>query len=230
MKTTFALLLLSISSSSVFSIDNNAEDLNYNNAHVKVLAAQPQCYNIGDPCKVDSDCLTGGFNPCNKCGTSHGTQYYKRCYSEPVTFEPTPAPTEVGMCGQSCWNNADCKSQYAGTWNPCMVCSRNHGAKAGTRYMCIDPSTYEKTSGGDVCDGVATSRKQDCKDYCQSGPGSNHRRYRYRWSYDSDEYKCVCKYDGRVCVTSRYEENGEDEVEVSEDYFDSNSADFFEEE
>ena len=90
-----------------------------------------QCYNIGDPCKVDSDCLAGGFNPCNKCGTSHGTQYYKRCYSEPVTFEPTPAPTEVGMCGQSCWNNADCKSQYAGTWNPCMVCSRNHGAKAG---------------------------------------------------------------------------------------------------
>ena len=271
MKTTFALLLLSISSSSVFSIDNNAEDLNYNlqnSAHVEVLAeatprqrcyrrcnrsrwqrncrakcdrrspaptpapvepAQPQCYNIGDPCKVDSDCLTGGFNPCNKCGTSHGTQYYKRCYSEPVTFEPTPAPTEVGMCGQSCWNNADCKSQYAGTWNPCMVCSRNHGAKAGTRYMCIDTSTYEKTSGGDVCDGVATSRKQDCKDYCQSGPGSNHRRYRYRWSYDSDEYKCTCN-NGRVCVTPRYEENGKDEVKVSEDYFDSNSADFFQEE
>jgi hypothetical protein len=192
MKTTFALLLLSISSSSVFSIDNNAEVLNFNlqnSAHVEVLAeatprqqcfkqcsrrsnkspswhrncsekcnrrypaptpapvepAQPQCYNIGDPCDVDSDCLTGGFNPCNKCGTSHGTQYYKRCYSEPETPFPTPAPVEVGMCGQSCWNNADCKSQYVGTWNPCMVCSRNHGAQAGTRYMCIDPSTYEET-------------------------------------------------------------------------------------
>ena len=81
-------------------------------------------------------------------------------------------------------------------------------------------------SVGDVCDGVATSRKQDCKDYCRSGPGSNKRRYGYSWSYDRDEYKCTCN-NGRVCVTPRYEENGKDEV--SEDYF-VESADFFEEE
>merc|ERR1712003_373564 len=44
-------------------------------------APSPQCYNLGDSCTRDSDCRTGGFNPCQKCGDKVGTQYYNRCYN-----------------------------------------------------------------------------------------------------------------------------------------------------
>ena len=86
-----------------------------------------QCYNLGDSCEKDSDCLTGGFNPCNKCGTKHGTQYYKRCYGEPA---PTPAPTyEPVQCynlGESCERDSDC---LTGGFNPCTRCGNTHGTQ-----------------------------------------------------------------------------------------------------
>jgi hypothetical protein len=41
-----------------------------------------QCNTYDEPCKRDSDCTQGGFNPCTKCGTQKGTRYYRRCYGE----------------------------------------------------------------------------------------------------------------------------------------------------
>ncbi|EJK63700.1 hypothetical protein THAOC_15629 [Thalassiosira oceanica] len=42
----------------------------------------PQCNTYNEPCKRDSDCMQGGFNPCTKCGTQRGTRYYRRCFGE----------------------------------------------------------------------------------------------------------------------------------------------------
>lgn len=91
---------------------------------------QSQCYNHGQHCNADSDCLTGGYNPCTTCGQNH------QCYT------PPNEPEDVGMCGLPCNNNNDCKSQYVGTYNPCMVCSRYTG-NVGTQWVCIDPSEME---------------------------------------------------------------------------------------
>jgi len=88
---------------------------------------QPQCYNLGDECETDDDCLTGGFNPCNKCGTTPGTEYYHQCYAEPVeTPAPTPAPSEL-QCynfGDECETDEDCMT---GGFNPCTKCGKTHG-------------------------------------------------------------------------------------------------------
>lgn len=92
--------------------------------------SEPQCYNLGDECETDDDCLTGGFNPCNKCGTSHGTEYYQRCYAEPVeTPAPTPAPYEQPQCynlGDECETDDDCMT---GGFNPCNKCGATHGTE-----------------------------------------------------------------------------------------------------
>ena len=94
--------------------------------------SEPQCYNLGDECETDDDCLTGGFNPCNKCGTTEGTEYYQRCYSEPEeTPAPTPAPYEQPQCynlGDECETDDDCKT---GGFNPCTKC----GTTRGTLYF-----------------------------------------------------------------------------------------------
>ena len=160
MKTSLTLILLSVSTSTVFSMQTDTNDITFlQGAHNKHQCynhctrhngkstqwidqckadcdeeydpSPPppnQCYNLGDPCEKDSDCLTGGFNPCNKCGTKHGTQYYKRCYGEPA---PTPAPTyEPVQCynlGESCEQDSDC---WQGGTNMCTRCGNTHG----TRY------------------------------------------------------------------------------------------------
>ena len=51
-----------------------------NTAEIALLSAQ--CNTYDKPCKRDSDCIQGGFNPCTKCGTQKGTRYYRRCYRE----------------------------------------------------------------------------------------------------------------------------------------------------
>jgi len=35
----------------------------------------------GNSCGRDSDCQVGGYNPCSRCGTQHGTIMYRRCYA-----------------------------------------------------------------------------------------------------------------------------------------------------
>jgi len=111
---------------------------------------QPQCYNLGDECETDDDCMTGGFNPCNKCGTTHGTEYYQRCYSEPEeTPAPTPAPTEL-QCynlGGECETDEDCMT---GGFNPCTKCGTTHG----TLY-------FQKCYGGDDEDAVLIDSEED---------------------------------------------------------------------
>lgn len=85
-----------------------------------------QCYNLGEECNEDSDCLQGGFNPCNKCGTSHGTQYYKRCYHEDPQ---TPAPITPIQCynlGEECDQDSDC---WQGGTNMCTTCGSSHGTQ-----------------------------------------------------------------------------------------------------
>merc|ERR1712176_876321 len=96
-----------------------------------------QCYNLGDKCEVDSDCLTWGFNPCNKCGQYVGTRYYKRCYAEEPTPEPTPAPFQCYNLGQRCTRNQDC---HTGGVNFCQKC----GTAVGTRYYHQCYSSYEE--------------------------------------------------------------------------------------
>ena len=110
-----------------------------------------QCYSLGDECETDDDCLTGGFNPCNKCGTSHGTEYYQRCYAEPVeTPAPTPAPYEQPQCynlGDECETDDDCMT---GGFNPCNKCGTTHG----TLY-------FQKCYGGDDEDAVLIESEED---------------------------------------------------------------------
>eukprot|EP01083_Nonionella_stella_P195823 720969_1 len=137
MKTTIALFLLSVSSSSVLSITasaNNADELNSNLRHtsnIKLLEdTSQQCNALGDKCKKDSDCDKGGFGPCNKCGTDKGTRYYKKCYLEPPpTRKPTPSPTPptCNALGDKCKKDSDCAQ---GGVNPCNKC----GTDKGTRY------------------------------------------------------------------------------------------------
>lgn len=76
---------------------------------------------------------------------------------------------------------------------------------------------------------VANNRT-NCSIYCRRGPikrGQWHSGH--NWSYDRDSFKCVC-HDGRKCEEPRNEGEDSDEEHVSADYFDSNSADQFEEE
>ena len=96
---------------------------------------------------------------CGKCGQYEGTRYYHRCYKEeaPETPSPTPAPAEPGMCGKQCAHDRDCKSQYAGTYNPCMKCSRHHRHHRGTMWMCIDPRKEDEMIGAnDLLDADVT--------------------------------------------------------------------------
>lgn len=144
---------------------------------------QPQCYNLGQTCDRDSDCRKGGFNPCTTCGGSKNDEYYHRCYTPDETPRPTPSPNEPGMCRVSCYNDSDCKSEYAGTYNPCMLCSRNHGAAAGTRYMCIEPPETPSPTPTDDDDWDRTN-SQPCnyKDTHKGGTG--------------------CRVPGQICVKS----------------------------
>ena len=124
--------------------------------------SEPQCYNLGDECETDDDCLTGGFNPCNKCGTTKGTEYYQRCYSEPEeTPAPTPAPYEQPQCynlGDECETDDDCMT---GGFNPCNKCGKTRGTEYYQR--CYSDETPAPTSApsepqpqcynlGDECD------------------------------------------------------------------------------
>lgn len=98
----------------------------------------PQCYNLGESCNKNSDCWEGGTNFCQVCGDEPGTDNHKTCYNPPPE-PPTPSPQDVGQCGLPCNNNNDCKSEYVGTYNPCVVCSRYTG-DVGTQWVCVDPS------------------------------------------------------------------------------------------
>jgi len=212
MKTTIALFLLSVvSSSNVQSItasENNADELNFNlrhTANIKLLEGaqnkhqcynhcqrhtgksnqwiknceedcdrqydpptpaptELQCYNLGDECETDDDCLTGGFNPCNKCGTTKETEYYQRCYSEPEESPaPTPAPYEQPQCynlGDKCETDDDCMT---GGFNPCNKCGKNRGTEyyqrcysdetpAPTPEPTPAPSELQCYNLGDKCD------------------------------------------------------------------------------
>ena len=78
---------------------------------------------------------------------------------------------------------------------------------------------------------VANNRS-DCSTYCRHGPikrGQWHSGH--NWHYDKHSFKCVC-HDGRKCEEPRNEgTDSDEELEyASADYFDSNSADHFEEE
>lgn len=97
-------------------------------------STESQCYNHGQHCKRDSDCWTGGYNPCTTCSSNN------KCYT-PET--PAPSPADVGQCGVPCTNNHDCKSQYVGTYNPCTLCSK-YGGAAGTQWVCIDPTEMDE--------------------------------------------------------------------------------------
>jgi len=123
-----------------------------------------QCYNLGDECETDDDCLTGGFNPCNKCGTTHGTEYYQRCYAEPVeTPAPTPAPYEQPQCynlGDECETDNDCMT---GGFNPCNKCGKTRGTDyyqrcysdetpAPTPEPTPSPTELQCYNLGDECD------------------------------------------------------------------------------
>jgi len=123
-----------------------------------------QCYNLGDECETDDDCLTGGFNPCNKCGTTKETEYYQRCYSEPEESPaPTPAPYEQPQCynlGDKCETDDDCMT---GGFNPCNKCGKNRGTEyyqrcysdetpAPTPEPTPAPSELQCYNLGDKCD------------------------------------------------------------------------------
>lgn len=143
MKTSIvAIAILFVSSSSFTTATakdvNDAIDMNdgYDELNVYDEIFNSEENTCNKRCKKNSDCAKGGFVQCGKCGQYEGTRYYHRCYEE--TPEPTPSPTLPGKCGVPCMHNKDCKSEYAGTYNPCMKCSR-HSGKAGTQWVCVSP-------------------------------------------------------------------------------------------
>ena len=149
MKTSIiAIAILFVSSSSSFATANDVNDVTVMNDEYDEVHVYDEIFNSEENtcnkhCTTDSDCYKGGFVQCGKCGQYKGTQYYHRCYEE--TPEPIPSPTQPGQCGKPCMHNKDCKSEYAGTYNPCMTCSRNSG-KAGTQWVCVRPSGADDDS------------------------------------------------------------------------------------
>merc|ERR1712078_219532 len=99
-----------------------------------------QCNSLGEPCRRDSDCQQGGFDPCMKCGDKRGTEYFRRCYGgiKRETPAPVPSPPQCNTYDGPCERDSDCAQ---GGFNPCTKC----GKSRGTRYYkrCYDGSWQE---------------------------------------------------------------------------------------
>ena len=69
----------------------------------------------GEYCDHNNDCPQGGVDPCNQCKEN-------RCVKESWEKE-NRGGRGLEMCGHSCENRLDCRSEYSGTENQCMECN-----------------------------------------------------------------------------------------------------------
>jgi len=117
-------------------------------------------------CKDDSHCESNDtYNPCTKCGTSQGTQYYQRCFSP----EANNGLGGAGQCNLSCnpnKGNSDC--QMSGGFNPCTTC----GEYVGTQFYhhCFNANAHHEEDcdpdymphGEGQC-GISCNSNSDCR-------------------------------------------------------------------
>ena len=114
----------------------------------------------GEYCDHNNDCPQGGFDPCNQCKDNH-------CVKESWEKENRGGGRGLEMCGQSCVNRLDCRSEYSGTENQCMECNNgrctNQEGKEESATEELFPDFIEESSG--VC-GQYCSDSNDCQTKC----------------------------------------------------------------
>jgi len=99
----------------------------------------------GEYCDHNDECPQGGFDPCNQCKDNH-------CVKESWEKE-NRGGRGLEMCGHTCKNRLDCRSDYSGTENQCMEC--NNGRC--TNQEGNDESATEELSATQEEDNESTS-------------------------------------------------------------------------
>lgn len=103
----------------------------------------------GEYCDHNNDCPQGGVDPCNQCKEN-------RCVKESWEKE-NRGGRGLEMCGHTCENRLDCRSDYSGTENQCMEC--NNG-------RCTNQEVEEESTTEELFTDFIEESSGVCGDWC----------------------------------------------------------------